>query len=139
MSHRATLSEILAAGITIPDERSIWTDSIEPIDWLDANDEEVILNVAFRTEVALIPNLLWCALSTQFGYIRPQPYCQVYLFNLEKRIMALPYDDRGMDVVGPNHALLAAIFRKHYRYLLEHDISTMRQTFRDETLRPLPR
>lgn len=43
--------------------------------------------------------------------------------------MALPYDDRGMDVVGPNKALLSVLYNKHYQYLLEHDRAEIDATF----------
>ena len=40
-----------------------------------------------------------------------------------------PYDDRGMDVVGPNFQLLLALYQKHHSYLLQYDIEAMDATF----------
>jgi hypothetical protein len=45
--------------------------------------------------------------------------------------MVFPYDDRGMDVVGPNRSLLAGLYSKHHRYLLGHDLPAMKATFGD--------
>ena len=128
-AHRATLAELKAAGITIPVERAIWTEPVEREGWFEESEAECWINIAFRAPASLIPNFLWCAFATDFGSIRPNPYCLIYLFNLERRVMVWPYDDRGMDVVGPNHALLAEIFQKHRQYLLAHDLAAMLETF----------
>ncbi|MHC8338757.1 DUF3885 domain-containing protein [Pseudomonas sp. HLT2-19-2] len=39
------------------------------------------------------------------------------------------YDDRGMDVVGPNKDLLSQLYRQHHTYLLDYDRHTMDTTF----------
>jgi hypothetical protein len=137
-SLRPALSDLKEAGVTIPRERSIWTDPLERGDWFDENDAEFWFNVAFKIPNSLIQNLLWCAFAKDFGSIRPNPHGMVYFFNLEKRVMVFPYDDRGMDAVGPNHALLNSVFQKNRRYLLEYDLATMLQTFGsfDPTLTP---
>lgn len=79
------------------------------------------MNIAFRPPLSLLQNLLWCALAKDFGTIRPSPFCDIYLFNPALRVMALPYDDRGMDVVGPNREFLRQLYQKHQQYLLDHD------------------
>nr|WP_279564018.1 DUF3885 domain-containing protein [Pseudomonas koreensis] len=43
--------------------------------------------------------------------------------------MVFPYDDRGMDVVGPNKNLLLQLYRLHHTYLLDYDRHTMDTTF----------
>nr|WP_259641718.1 DUF3885 domain-containing protein [Pseudomonas salomonii] len=43
--------------------------------------------------------------------------------------MIFPYDDRGMDVVGPNTDLLLQLYRHHHAYLLDYDRPVMDITF----------
>jgi len=119
-TYRSTLRDLANAGIKIPRSRSIWVEEIA---------EDCSLLVAFSASTTLLPRLLWCALSADFGLIRPRPLCSVYLFNLDAHVMAFPYDDRGMDVVGPNPSLLEGLYRKHGAYLLEHDRDAMRASF----------
>jgi hypothetical protein len=119
-TYRSTLRELANAGIKIPRSRSIWVEEIA---------EDCSLLVAFSASTTLLPRLLWCALSADFGLIHPRPLCSVYLFNLDAHVMAFPYDDRGMDVVGPNPSLLEGLYRKHSAYLLEHDREAMRASF----------
>ncbi|MDF0732408.1 DUF3885 domain-containing protein [Pseudomonas entomophila] len=78
-------------------------------------------SLTFEVPVSLLETLLWCALAKDFRVIQPNPGCDVYLFNLNNKILAFPYDDRGMDVVGSNRELLFALYEKHQRYLLESD------------------
>jgi len=133
---RRIVAQLKEAGIAISRERSIWAEPINREDWFDESDPEAWVNVAFRASTSLIPNLLWCAFAS--GNIRPCLHSCLYLFNIEQRVMVWPYDDRGMDVVGPNHALLASLFRKHRRYLLEHDIEVMCKTFNFESTSSAP-
>lgn len=127
--HRKTLIALRAAGVTIPSERSIWVEQASEEDRFDEGEETWWLNVAFRAPVVLVQNLLWCAFVTDFPCMSPRPGCNTYLFNLERGVMVFPYDDRGMDVVGPNHDLLRAIFLKHRQLLLEYDMPAMFETF----------
>ena len=47
------------------------------------------------------------------------------LFNLDLGIMINPYDDRGMDVLGPNRDLLKMIYNKRNDWLLDYDREQM--------------
>jgi len=129
MEHRDILSELHAARVEIPRQRSIWIETTVPPSEIADGEEERWLNIAFEGSKNIVLNLLWCALSVDFPSIRPNPGCLVYLFNLKSRIMVFPYDDRGMDVVGPNHDFLASLYRKHADYLLDYDRVAMDQTF----------
>jgi Domain of unknown function (DUF3885) len=119
-AYRSALRDLAAAGIKVPPLRSIWLEEVA---------EEGSLFVAFSASTTLLPRLLWCALAADIGSIRPRVPCSVYLFNLDSRVMALPYDDRGMDVVGPNPSLLEKLYQQHTAYLLEHDREAMRASF----------
>ncbi len=61
--------------------------------------------------------------------IQPNPSCDVYLFNRNNNVLAFPYDDRGMDVVGSNRELLFALYEKHQLSLLACDHSEMSTRF----------
>lgn len=43
--------------------------------------------------------------------------------------MVFPYDDRGMDVAGPNKDLLSQLYHQHNIYLLDYDRCAMDNTF----------
>ncbi|WDU64802.1 DUF3885 domain-containing protein [Pseudomonas poae] len=128
-NHRQTLRSLRSAEIHIPAQRWIWSEEIDPGDWLSESEPEYWLNLAFEAPVALLETCLWCALASDFHAIKPSPWCDFYLFNLDKSILVLPYDDRGMDVVGPNKELLSALYRAHQAYLLDYDRPIMDHTF----------
>lgn len=128
-TYRKLLSELRAAGISIPQSRCMWFVAPSPDDDLDDEDDISWLHIAFEAPTSLLQNLLWSAFATDFGSISPRPRCDIYLFNLSDKIMVWPYDDRGMDVVGPNHFLLSQIYFKHSKYLLDYDRQTMTATF----------
>lgn len=128
-AHRAAIHALRSAGIDIPTERSVWSEEIDPAEWYCENDPEYWINVAFEAPVNLLQAFLWCALAKDFAVIQPKPICDFYLFNLKKRVMIFPYDDRGMDVVGPNTDLLLQLYRYHHAYLLDYDRPVMDITF----------
>jgi hypothetical protein len=128
-AYRKLLSELRAAGISIPRSRCLWLVAPSPDDDFDDEDDIFWLHIAFEAPASLLQNLLWSAFATDFGSIRPRPRCNIYLFNLSDKVMVWPYDDRGMDVVGPNHLLLSQIYSKHSQYLLDYDRQTMAATF----------
>jgi len=119
-AYRSLLTELRAAGIVLPKRRELW---------LETANEADLLNLAFELPISLIQNLLWCALVSDFGSIRPHPQCLVYLFDLETGLLVWPYDDRGMDVVGPNRKKLATLYHKYSSYLLDYDRAKMDETF----------
>jgi hypothetical protein len=127
--HRSTISSLKSAGIVIPKQREVWLEPIDADDWFEETQPEWWLNVAFDVSATLIQNFLWCALSRDFTSIRPNPGCLVYLFNLKSELIVWAYDDRGMDVVGPNKIALEKLYNKHSRYLLNYDRAVMDATF----------
>jgi hypothetical protein len=100
--HRGVLGSLRSAGIHIPAQRWIWSEEIDRDEWFSEVEPEYWIYLAFEAPVSLLETLLWCALAKDFQAIRPRPPCDFYLFNLKKSILVFPYDDRGMDVVGPN-------------------------------------
>ncbi|MCU1771464.1 DUF3885 domain-containing protein [Pseudomonas sp. 13B_3.2_Bac1] len=128
-AHRSRIHALRSAGINIPTQRSVWSEKIDPEEWLCESEPEYWINVAFEAPATLLQAFLWCALASDFGVIQPNPECAVYLFNLKKHVMVFPYDDRGMDVVGPNKDFLSQLYRQHHIYLLGYDRHTMDSTF----------
>ncbi len=53
------------------------------------------------------------------------------LFNLDLGIMINPYDDRGMDVFGPNRDLLKMLYDKRNDWLLDYDRERMDAAYKD--------
>jgi hypothetical protein len=124
---RAMLRELKIAGIPIPNVREVWFDVEEQ----DEGDEEDLrlLCGAFEVPTTKLQNLIWCAITTDLGSLRPKPRCRVYLLNLSKSLVVHPYDDRGMDVIGGNKLALLELYNRHRELLLNYDIDAMRQTF----------
>lgn len=128
-AHRKALAELRRAGVRIPRLRSIWMEQVCDDYWFEPDTPVFWVNVAFQVEPALLRSLLWCAFAADLGVIRPRSKCAIYLFNMDARIMVWPYDDRGMDVVGPNHERLEYLFHEYHRYLFEYDLEAMMETF----------
>ncbi|WP_347905347.1 DUF3885 domain-containing protein [Pseudomonas purpurea] len=128
-AYRPLYSELKAAGIKIPKDRCYWVEPAPREEWFDENVPQCWSSVAFHAPLSQLQNLLWCAMAHDFGYIQPHLSCAIYLFNLEQQVMALPYDDRGMDVVGPNREVLLGLYQKYPQYLLDHDRPEMDETF----------
>lgn len=125
---RELLRELAAAQIPIPSQRTLWTDAVRPDDRAGDDEPQVDLTLAFRVPVGLLSNVLWCAFATELG-IRPALHCAVYLLNLEAGVALFPYDDRGMDVVGPGRHTLQMLHARHHSRLLPHDLPAMQRTF----------
>lgn len=126
---RRSLRELATAGITIPSRREYWLDAVPMDDRSDIEVEEWNAVVAFEFPVARLQSLLWCAFATDFRPFRPNPHCSIYLMDLERGILVHPYDDRGMDVVGPNQELLFDLYGRFNLMLLDYDRPTMDATF----------
>lgn len=52
-------------------------------------------------------------------------------FNIELGIIINPYDNRGMDVFGPNRDFLRKLYHKRYEWLLDYDRQRMDAQYRD--------
>jgi hypothetical protein len=108
--------ELRKAEIRIPGERCFWT--VRASDE-DEGNEVHAHHVAFHSPKRMLINFLWCAFAQDFGSLSPRPGFQVYLFSLGKQLWLWPYDDRGMDVVGPNREALRSLRDQFQGYLLQ--------------------
>jgi hypothetical protein len=134
--HRPELRALRSAGILIPTTRSIWREDIAADEWCSADQPEYWINLAFKLPICHLETLLWGALAKDLAPIQPQFNCILYLFNLPQGVVVFPYDDRGMDVVGPNETLLRQLYCQHQEYLLDYDRAEMDSTFATATPSP---
>jgi hypothetical protein len=123
LGHLAVFRALRECGLRVERPYDAWTETSEE-DWGDA--ERVF--VAFRAGRDVIRPLLWGALAADLG-IRPRLLCEVYLADVERGVLAHPYDDRGMDVIGPNRPLLRDLHTRFTAYLLDHDRPRMDADF----------
>ena len=106
----------------------MWVET-EPAPWaIDTDEPNAIVRVAFRVPKRLLAGLLWCALARDLG-IEPNPGMLIYLADLQSRVLVFPYDDRGMDIVGPSHERLAVLYGEFRALALEYDLALMDTTF----------
>jgi Domain of unknown function (DUF3885) len=127
VSKLSVFRNLRKCGITIPKTAEIWQHQ-EPPEF----DEDVDLFrtfICFEIEFSQIDLFLWGTLANELG-IRPHSSCSLYLFDLDRQILFHPYDDRGMDINGSNHALLEQIYTKFNDWLLDYDRPTMDNYFR---------
>lgn len=122
------IAQLHSAEIEFPQKRCVWSEPVEGESFPDENDPARWVNIAFEVPTTLLQNLLWCALATDFGNIRPRPGCLVYLIDLKKEILVFPYDDRGMDVISPNQILLKALYDKYFQHLISESRGSRSQT-----------
>jgi hypothetical protein len=103
----------------------------DPESWekYDSENESKRIYIAFTSSKTEIKNVLWGVLATELG-ITPQIGCTAYFIDFNNKIIASPYDDRGMDIIGSNKQWLQFLYTKHRRYLLEHDINEMKKHYK---------
>ncbi|MFZ6798287.1 DUF3885 domain-containing protein [Undibacterium sp. Di24W] len=126
---RKVLRELKNAGIAIPEEREIWFDPVPFEDRFDEDIEEWWISLAFQLPTTKLQSLFWCAFTVDFPSLHPNPRCDIYIFNFKDRVLVHPYDDRGMDIIGPNKEFLRKLYVKHNSLLLDYDRARMSKSF----------
>ncbi|WP_293373021.1 DUF3885 domain-containing protein [Nevskia sp.] len=126
--HRNSILEALHAGLRIPETREIWFEPVLDGNWDENCPNAHWLNIAFPLPMDRIRNALWCAVANGTG-VKPQIGCDIYLTSPERGVVVHPYDDRGMDIVGPNVELLRRLYHRHHDHLLDCDRAVMRRSF----------
>lgn len=129
LSRLSALRELRGAGLLPETDKEHWSQFDE--EWRGDEDyaDSLWHYIAFNAPKEYLINALWCALASDFGFIKPNPMAAVYLFNLTQDVMVFPYDDRGMDVVGPNQHFLKELYDAFGDYLLEYDREAMDASF----------
>jgi hypothetical protein len=72
-------------------------------------DETTRTFITFPFDQTELPKYLWGTLANELG-VRPRSKCDLYIYDVELGVMANPYDARGMDIIGPNKALLKKVY-----------------------------
>lgn len=105
--------------------RAAWTD---PYHDPHLEDMDRLACVAFHCERQAVHRLLWGALAADLG-IEPRLVGNLYVASPERGIVVHPYDDRGMDIAGPNRVRLEELYLRFNPYLLGYDRDRMRAWF----------
>lgn len=109
-------------GVTIPNDRVCWCTP-------DPEEADCYSHfILFTVSHASLTSLLWGAIAQDLG-IRPRILGSVYLFHLEAKVLVHPYDDRGMDIIGPNRQLLKQMYYKYNHWLLDYNRQTMADVY----------
>lgn len=75
----------------------------------------------FAKDDAAMAALLWASVAREMG-IRPNARWigRIHIADLQNRLALTAYDDRGMDVVGPERQALVPLYRKFNAWLLDY-------------------
>ena len=120
MKERKIFRSIKNCGIVLPK-------SIEVTTSIEENSQERVF-IVFEAEKDILQRLLWGVFAQELG-ISPKLLCKVYILSLELGVLAHPYDDRGMDVIGRNKLLLKQLFLHFNHYLLDYERESMELFF----------
>lgn len=124
LAHLAAFRSLRRCDVDLPRTFEAWTEQVDD-EW---HAERAFF--AFRRPKDALLEFLWGALAVDIG-IRPRLEFRVHLADPERGIVVHPYDDRGMDVVGPNHAVLRDLYTRFNPWLLDYDRERMDGFFRE--------
>ena len=110
----AIQKKLQSLGVSLGSPAEVWRQACSGYD-----NSEMCEVGAFHVPAAEIRQLLWHAITADLGTLRSGPSAGVYLFNIPRGIAAHPYDDRGMDVFGPNGRALKDLGERHGDLLLQ--------------------
>lgn len=110
-------------GVRVGRPRAWWTEPYAD-EWTEGFEPETRVFIAFVVPREALHRLLWGALAKDLG-IRPSLGGDLYVADPARGVLVHPYDDRGMDVIGPSHALLAELYERVGDCLLEYDRARM--------------
>ncbi len=97
--------------------------------WIEDGDVPTWHYIAFEIPKTLLLDYIWFPTVLDFGSFKPRIDAQFYFFNQRKKVLAYPYDDRGMDVISPNIEFLKKLYIAHYADLHEYDLERIRKKF----------
>ena len=104
------------------DCRSLGLPLAERFSDLDVAGQRLMVTVRLRPEEVM--RAVWGAVARELG-VRPRIAADVHVLSVERGIVSHIYDDRGMDVSGPNVEVLRGLFTRHRDLLLSHDLAEM--------------
>lgn len=121
LQHRDLFRSLRDCRVRMGRPRAWWTEPYHD-EYLEEPEERFF--VAFACERQAVRRLLWGALAHDLR-IRPRLEGMLYIADPARGIFLHPYDDRGMDVIGPNRALLAELYHRFNDRLLDYDRARM--------------
>ncbi|MCZ4279374.1 DUF3885 domain-containing protein [Kiloniella laminariae] len=126
-SIREQIYDLKCTGITIPKGREYWFVLGEE----DEGNEYYLYRhfILYDAPCKDLKSLVWISLAKSLG-IRPDINGEVYLFDLEKQILAHPYDNRGIDLISPNVDKLNPIYQDLNHLLFDYDREKMDRVFK---------
>lgn len=125
LQHRDLFQSLRACKVRMGRPRAWWTEPFHD-EYLEEPEERFF--VAFACARTAVHRLLWGALAGDLS-IRPRLDGMLYIADPARGILVHPYDDRGMDVIGPNRALLAEMYHRFNDRLLDYDRARMDASF----------
>jgi hypothetical protein len=95
-----------------------------------ANTQQLIRFTVQRAANQIPHQQILQAISHQdFPSRTPQLHDDVFFLNLRSKLILHMYDDRGLDVIGPNTDTLRPLYNSHHHLLLDYDRQQMAATF----------
>lgn len=105
-------------GIKIPKNHESWAEE-------DKEDSgSYVIRVLFPIKREDIRLIIWNSTAQDFR-IRPRYKADTFIIDLENHIISHIYDDRGMDIIGPNKIMLKSTYDRFNHYLLDFDREKM--------------
>lgn len=127
LSSLSAFRELKECGVNVPQAHALWHCKIEDSVIFESGQHYRSF-VCFEIDQPQLRALLWGAIANELG-IRPRVVCDLYFFHTKLGLIAHPYDDRGMDVAGPNQPALQYLYNQHGDWLLDYDRAKMRRAF----------
>ena len=112
----ALFRSLRRCGVRMDVPRAWWLESYQD-EWMDQPDPRFY--AAFACGREALHRLLWGALAREMG-VRPRLKGDLFVADPARGIVLHPYDDRGMDVIGPRNALLD-LYQRFNDRLLDND------------------
>lgn len=132
LENGALFRSLRRCGVRMGRRRAWWVEPYQD-EWMDQPDPRFFAAFACGREV--LHRLLWGALARELG-VRPRLAGDLFIADPARGIVLHPYDDRGLDVIGPRGALLELYHRFNDR-LMDGDRARMDGFFASDP-RPAP-
>lgn len=94
----------------------------------DESDAITLSRIFFESDRGSVDRKIWGVIARELG-VQPSLGCNLYVFDPELRVLMHPYDDRGMDVLGPNRQILSEVYSKYRHWLLDYNLDEMRNRY----------
>ena len=105
-------------GIIIPKNYESWAEE-------DSEESDLYkIRVLFSIKKEDVHLILWNSAAQDMG-VTPRYRADTFIIDFENNVISHVYDDRGMDIIGPNKKILKSLYDKFNGYLLDYDREEM--------------